>query len=256
MNHIKHIAALALLSLATTAATANTPHPTDIVPQSASIVKLPSANHGIWQAGKTMEREAIEKAGIAKYFTQHTIDDNLFKRIYGKSYKKNCSVPRPELRYLHLLHYTLDGKIKTGEMICHKDIAADLISIFRKLFDAKYPIERMQLIDDYNADDITSMQQNNTACFNFRVVAGSKKLSNHSRGKAVDLNPLYNPYVKTMGNGTKRVSPTEGKQYTDRTKKFPYKIDRNDLAYRLFTQHGFKWGGNYRSLKDYQHFEK
>ena len=75
-------------------------------------------------------------------------------------------------------------------------------------------------------------------------------------GKAVDINPLYNPYVKRRQDGTYKVSPEKGRKYADRTKTFKYKIDRNDLAYRLFKQHGFRWGGDYRSLKDYQHFEK
>lgn len=209
-----------------------------------------------WQAGSTVSLNAAKSYGMAKCFSQHTIDDRLFQRINGKSFKANCTVRRSDLRYLQLLHYTADGKIKLGEMICHKDIAADLIDIFRQLFEAHYPIERMQLIDDYGADDITSMNHNNTTCFNFRVVAGSKKLSNHSLGRAVDLNPLYNPYVKRRANGTYKISPETGRAYTDRSKAFKYKIDHNDLAYRLFTQHGFRWGGNYRTLKDYQHFEK
>lgn len=208
-----------------------------------------------WQAGSTVSLNTIKEYGVSKCFSQHNIDDKLFLRIKNKSYKNNCTVSRSDLRYLHLLHYTEDGKIKLGEMICHKDIANALIDIFRELFNNHYPIERMQLIDDFDADDIKSMEHNNTTCFNFRVVAGSKKLSNHSMGKAVDINPLYNPYVKRRSNGTYKISPETGKAYTDRTKKFKYKIDHNDLAYKLFTKHGFRWGGNYRSLKDYQHFE-
>ena len=209
-----------------------------------------------WRAGSTVSLNEVKTYGINKCFTQHSIDDKTFRRIYGKSFKQTCTVPRSDLRYLRLLHYTADGKIRLGEIICHKSIANDLIDIFRKLFDAHYPIERMQLIDDFGADDITSMEHNNTTCFNFRVVAGSKKLSNHSQGKAVDLNPLYNPYVKRRANGTYKISPETGKPYADRSKAFKYKIDHSDLAYRLFTQHGFRWGGNYRTLKDYQHFEK
>ncbi len=209
-----------------------------------------------WHAGSQVSFKAVKEYGIDKCFTQHTISDTTFKRIYGKSFKANCTVPRSSLRYLQLLHYTIDGKIQLGEMICHKEIANDLISIFRQLFDAHYPIEQMTLIDNFGADDIKSMEHNNTTCFNFRAIAGSRKLSNHSMGKAVDLNPLYNPYVKQRANGTYKISPETGKAYADRSKTFKYKIDRSDLAYRLFTKHGFKWGGNYRTLKDYQHFEK
>lgn len=209
-----------------------------------------------WQVGKEVSAEDVRKYGTDRCFASMPISDAVFSRIYGNSYKKDCRVLRSSLRYLHLLHYTEDGRIKLGEMICHKDIADDLTDIFRKLFEAKYPIENMQLIDNYGADDIWSMEHNNTTCFNYRTVAGSKKLSNHSLGKAVDINPLYNPYVKRRQDGTYKVSPEKGRKYADRTKTFKYKIDRNDLAYRLFKQHGFRWGGDYRSLKDYQHFEK
>lgn len=209
-----------------------------------------------WHAGAVVDGNTIKAYGIDRCFAQQNISDRLFARIHGKSFKTNCTVPRSDLRYLRLLHYTADGHTKLGEMICHKDIAADLVDIFRRLYEAHYPIESMRLIDDFAADDIKSMEHNNTSCFNFRVVAGSSKLSNHSRGKAVDLNPLYNPYVKRRANGTYKVSPEAGREYSDRSKNFKYKIDHNDLAYRLFVQHGFRWGGNYRSLKDYQHFEK
>ena len=216
----------------------------------------PSKALSQWHVGAIVSYEEVKTFGVDKCFTQHNIDNALFKRIYGKSFKHNCSINRDELRYLHLLHYTIDGSIKLGEMICHKDVAKDLINIFRQLYEAKYPIERMQLIDDYNADDITSMNHNNTTCFNYRAVAGSKKLSNHSMGKAVDINPLYNPYVKRRADGSYKISPETGRKYADRSRNFKYKIDKDDLAYRLFTKYGFRWGGNYRSLKDYQHFEK
>ena len=210
----------------------------------------------LWHVGAVVSYNEVMTFGIDNCFTQHNIDNALFKRIYGKSFKHNCTIKRTELRYLHLLHYTIDGHIKLGEMICHKDVSDDLISIFRQLFDAKYPIERMKLIDDYNADDVKSMNHNNTTCFNYRVVAGSKKLSNHSMGKAVDINPLYNPYVKRRADGSYKINPETGRKYANRSRNFKYKIDKDDLAYRLFTKHGFRWGGNYRSLKDYQHFEK
>lgn len=209
-----------------------------------------------WKAGSEVSLEAVKAYGIDYCFSSYAINDTLFNRIYGKSFKADCTLPRYDLRYLHIIHRTINGKIMLGEMICHKDIAIDLLDIFRQLYEANYPIERMRLIDDYAADDIRSMEHNNTTCFNFRHIAGSRKLSNHSLGKAVDINPLYNPYVKRRTDGTVIVSPESGRKYADRTKKFSYKIDRGDLAYQLFKQHGFRWGGDYRTLKDYQHFEK
>lgn len=179
------------------------------------------------------------------------IDGEIFSRIKEKSYKENCTVPLSDLRYLILTHYDGDGNIREGELICNASIAGDLIDIFQNLYDAGYPIESIRLIDDFEADDVASMQANNTSCFNFRKVAGSNKLSKHSMGLAIDINPLYNPYVKGSV-----VSPPEGRPYAARNKKFPYKIDESDLCYQEFIRHGFKWGGNWKSLKDYQHFEK
>lgn len=130
------------------------------------------------------------------------------------------------------------------------------MDIFRKLYAASYPIERMVLIDNYNADDNPSMEANNSSAFNFRFVAGTKKLSNHSSGMAIDINPLYNPYVKQRADGTLYVSPEKGRMYADRSKAFDYKLYDGNLCVKLFKEHGFTWGGDWQSLKDYQHFEK
>lgn len=189
-------------------------------------------------------------------FAMYEISDSVYHVMYGKSYKQGCSVARSSLRYLTVLHYGMDGRVKRGEMVCHKDVAAALLDIFRQLYKARYPIERMRLIDNYEADDERSMEANNTSCFNYRPVAGSRTLSKHSQGKAVDINPLYNPYVKRLEDGTVKVSPKAGRKYADRAKSFRQKIDRSDLCYKLFVAHGFRWGGAWRSVKDYQHFEK
>lgn len=184
-------------------------------------------------------------------FAIHEIDEEIFSRIKGKSYKDDCTVPVDELRYLEVAHYDGDGNVCSGELICNVAIADDLLDIFENLFDARYPIASVRLIDDFDADDVKSMQANNTSCFNFRRIAGSKKLSKHALGMAVDINPLFNPYVKGA-----TVSPPEGRPYADRGKEFRYKIDPDDLCYKEFIAHGFEWGGAWNSLKDYQHFEK
>ncbi|MBQ7057361.1 MAG: M15 family metallopeptidase [Bacteroidaceae bacterium] len=192
----------------------------------------------------------------AQTFSIDTISDATFQRIYGKSFKHNCNINRSELRYLQLSYYDKDSTEHTGELICNKHIANDLKEIFQELYRLRYPIERMQLIDDFDADDERSMQANNTSCFNYRSIAGSKKLSAHSRGMAVDINPLYNPCVKQRKDGTISIQPSTARKYADRSKKWPYQITIDDPCYRLFIKHGFKWGGNWRSTKDYQHFER
>ena len=162
---------------------------------------------------------------------------------------------RSDLRHLRIRHYDAEGQEHDGELVCNKKIAHDLIDIFRQLHAAHYPIERVALIDDYGADDEQSMTANNTSCFCFRAVAGSKKLSKHALGLAVDINPLYNPCVRRKSDGSMLVQPAAGKRYCNRNGQFPYKIVRGDLCHRLFLEHGFTWGGAWRSLKDYQHFE-
>ena len=187
-------------------------------------------------------------------FIQQEISDSLFARIRGKSYKENCTTPRSDLRYLRVLHYNKEGEVLEGELICHKTIANDLLEIFRELYQAKYPIERMVLVDEYDANDEASMRANNSSAFNFRYVSGTRTLSRHSRGMAIDINPLYNPYVRQRGGRT-LVEPSNAQPYADRSKDFPYKIVKGDLCYRLFKKYGFTWGGDWKNSKDYQHFE-
>lgn len=208
-----------------------------------------------WRAGERVSHRSVDAFGIENCFVSCAIDDALFKRIYGKSYKEDCTIPVSQLRYIKVLHCTLNGEIHIGEIICNQLIATDLVSIFKNLYKANYPIERMVLIDNYNANDQLSMVDNNSSGFNFRFISGTTKLSNHSLGLAIDINPLYNPYVKTI-DGKLVVEPEEGIDYIDRGKDFPYKIDPNDLCYKEFTSHGFEWGGNWKTRKDYQHFEK
>ena len=160
-----------------------------------------------------------------------------------------------DLRHLRVLHKDAEGVVHRGEMVVNKSIAKDVLEIFFKLYEAGYPIERMCLMDRYNGDDEASMCDNNTSSFNFRMVEGATSLSRHARGMAVDINPLYNPCVRQR-SGQTQVQPATARPYIDRTTPSPYILRRGDLCHTLFVQHGFRWGGAWRSLKDYQHFEK
>ena len=157
---------------------------------------------------------------------------------------------------LQVQHIDFEGKTRQGVIICNHQITADLRDIFAELYKAKYPIERIRPISEYGDDDERSMQANNTSCYCYRPIAGSKKLSKHAQGLAIDINPLYNPCVRRQKDGTLLIQPATGKPYADRSRTFKYKIKRGDLCYRLFIEHGFHWGGSWRTLKDYQHFEK
>ena len=189
-------------------------------------------------------------------FTIDTISDAIFARMWKKSYKVDCTIPRSDLRYLRVLHVDAQGKTHEGEIVCNKKIAKDLIEIFRQLYKEQYPIERIRLVDEYDADDELSMRDNNSSCFNFRTVPGSKKLSKHAQGLAIDINTLYNPYVRRNKQGKLEVMPANAQPYVNRSRSFTYKIKQGDLLHRLFIQHGFRWGGAWRYSKDYQHFEK
>lgn len=192
-------------------------------------------------------------------FYYRPINKTVEKRIKGISYVKNKNISLNDLRYVTVKHYNYQGKVVTGEIIVNKKIADDITQIFYELYKIKYPIQSIKLIDDYGGDDIKSMEVNNTSGFNYREIAGSKKLSNHAYGMAVDINPRINPYVTKNG---KIVIPENGKIYANRdvkTSKGAYKhsmIHKNDAAYRIFKKYGFTWGGDWNSIKDYQHFEK
>lgn len=195
-------------------------------------------------------------------FYYEPLSDNLRRYITGISYPaqtEDASAPEitmDELRYVHILHYDFDGNTSEGELICNEAIAQDLVEIFYELYRNEYQLERVLLIDEYNGDDTASMEDNNTSCFNYRVVEGTNNLSKHALGLAIDVNPFYNPYITYNGDGSEHVSPEASGAYADRSASFPYKIDENDLCYKLFIQHGFTWGGNWNSSKDYQHFQK
>ena len=207
--------------------------------------------------GSQLSDEKIEATiddQINSSFYISEISDEVFKSMRGKSYKDNCTVPRSSLRHLHVLHKNLEGEICKGDLICNEKIAAPVLDIFKELFKAGYPIEKIRLIDEYDADDEKSMSDNNSSSFNFRFISHTSTVSKHGLGMAIDINPLYNPYFKFV-KGKENVEPEKGILYLDRSKNFPYKIDHADLAYQLFTKAGFEWGGDWQNVKDYQHFE-
>lgn len=197
-------------------------------------------------------------------FYYEPVSEELARYMTGVSYPSRDSdiassgleVTFDDLRYLHVMHYDFEGNPAEGELICNSYIAQDLVEIFYQLYLNEYRLESVRLIDEFDGDDTASMEANNTSCFNYRVVEGSTNLSKHAYGLAVDINPLYNPYITYEKDGTENISPAAACSYADRSVNFAYKIDENDLCYKLFTQHGFIWGGNWNNVKDYQHFQK
>lgn len=217
---------------------------------------------GGWTAGVV-----VAPADTACYlkvaFSVSAIPQGVAKRMIGKSFPtEGALISIDELRYVPMLHVRADGTILTGEMVVNRAIANDIAAIFKELFRQRYPIERIELIDEYNAEDEQSMRANNSSSFCYRTVAGSKKLSKHAMGMAVDINPLYNPYFKIVRNaagdsiGYRSLQPATATDYVSRQADYPYKIVENDLAVQLFLKYGFEWGGDWPNTKDYQHFER
>ncbi len=174
--------------------------------------------------------------------------------------KTNPNITYEDLRYLTIPHYDFNYNITEGHLVVNAELAEEVLDIFAELFDVKYPIERMELIDKYGADDFTSIEFNNTSAFNYRVVStGTGKLSNHAYGRAIDINPQQNPYVYSNGRG----AHDNAQEFWQRDiSKWSREIDRaayigNDTdIYRIFIKHGWTWGGDWKTEKDYQHFEK
>lgn len=209
-----------------------------------------------------MSEEELDFDNLDQYFMVWEIEegDNLYERINGKSYKKNDYVPLESLRYLKMPHYNFDGQIQVGEMIVSQDILEDVFAIFKELFQHKYQIQSMYLVDNYwtgdpDTTDSASIDVNNTSAFCFRMATGSGHLSNHAYGKAIDINPQQNPYV-SYSTGEPKWAHSNADPYIDRTTGLPHVITHDDLAFKLFKERGFRWGGDWNNPKDYQHFDK
>lgn len=159
------------------------------------------------------------------------------------------------LKLVNVIYYDFNNNIKEGKLVCNKIIAEDLLDIFTNLYINKYQIEKIKLIDDYEFDDAKSMADNNSSCFNYRKLFYTDELSKHAYGLAVDINPLYNPYIVLNNDNEVVIYPENGKIYANRKLDFEHKIDENDLCCKLFKSHGFIWGGDWE-YQDYQHFDK
>jgi hypothetical protein len=167
-----------------------------------------------------------------------------------ESWRPGCPVPIEDLRILSLAHWGFDGRVHPGELIVHEDVATEVVGVFRALFRARFPIRRMELVDVFGADDRRSMAADNTSGFNCREATGQPGVwSEHSYGRAIDLNPLENPYV----DGS-TVLPSAGRAFLDRSMRGMGMILPDGPVVRAFAAIAWSWGGDYQSLKDYQHF--
>jgi hypothetical protein len=166
------------------------------------------------------------------------------------SWRPGCPVGPKELRLVTVEHWDFDAKVRRGQLVVHESVADEMVEVFERLYEARFPISRLQPIDAYGGDDDRSMAANNSSGFNCRLVAGTGRWSEHAYGRAVDLNPVQNPYVSAGG----RVAPPAGRRFVNRTERKLGMVQAGDEVVRAFAAIGWRWGGSWRGAKDYQHF--
>jgi hypothetical protein len=178
------------------------------------------------------------------------IDDDLKEEMTGSSWRTGCPVPISDLRLLEMNYWNWKEKPRRGVMVVHKDHTGNVLDAFETIFDARFQMKKMQLIDDYGADDDASMAADNTVAFNCRYLAGTTTWSQHAYGRAIDINPIENPYLKEDGSFV----PPAGKKYLDRSLDLKGMIAHGDEVWDAFDAVGWEWGGDWDPAKDYQHF--
>jgi len=186
------------------------------------------------------------------------IDSSIKQRMLeGNSYRAGCPVKLKDLRYVEVAYRDFNGEIGIGEIIVHRSVAREVVNIFRELYNINYPIAKMELVSNYNGSDFASIEADNTSAFNCRFIGGTKRWSNHAYGRALDINPLENPYVNRRGTTSHKRSVRYIKRvHRDNSSRDRAMLLGNDRATKIFKKYGWKWGGDWNSIKDYQHFER
>jgi poly-gamma-glutamate synthesis protein (capsule biosynthesis protein) len=192
--------------------------------------------------------------GMARGFSSEVRPLDAFVRVdmLGRSFRDVPECPRfDDLRLLRLSHHTFDAKVSFGELVVAASVSDEVVRIFERLFALGFPIARMQRIDVFDGDDDASMAANNTSAFNFRFVAGTRVLSHHALGLAIDLNPVQNPWVRG-----ERIDPEQGRAFLDRSHVRPGMILRGLGIVEAFEVEGWEWGGEWPDMADLHHFSR
>jgi len=167
----------------------------------------------------------------------------------GASWHEGCPVRLRHLRLVRVTYWGFDERAHAGRLVVHRGWADEILGVFERLYDRRFPIRRVRLVDRYDADDRASMRHDNTSAFNCRYVSGTTTWSQHAFGRAIDINPVENPYV--VGSS---VSPRRGRPFVDRSDVRPGMVVKRDVVWRAFRRIGWGWGGAWSTSKDYQHF--
>ncbi|GAB3991894.1 CapA family protein [Nocardioides marmoraquaticus] len=208
------------------------------------------------RAGTGLERPPGDDTRRLPAYTSRVsrLDDATRERMVGVSHRPaECPVPLDRLRLVEVSYVGFDGRARTGELVVAAGVSDDVVGIFRDLYRARFPIRQLRLVDDFGGDDDRSMAANNSSAYNCRPVAGTNRFSDHAFGRAVDLNPVQNPYLTAGG-----VLPPAGGAFADADRGVGAQpaagaIHAGDAVVRAFTSRGWEWGGLW-SEPDYQHF--
>ncbi len=176
------------------------------------------------------------------------IDAALAARMTPTSWRPGCPVPLSDLRYIRASFMAFDGSEQTGEIVVHRDAAQVTVALLKGMWEHRFPMERMRLVDDYGGSDDASIAANNTSAFNCRAATGGSNWSQHAYGRAIDINPVQNPYVTNSV-----VLPAAGAAYLDRGNVRPGMIVPGSIVWNVVKFVKWGWGGDWTSLKDYQH---
>lgn len=176
------------------------------------------------------------------------IDAVVAQRMIPSSWRPGCPVPLEDLRYVRLSYMDPRGEEQLGEMVVHRDAVFAVAVAFKEMWDERFRITSMRLVDDFGGDDRASMAADNTSAFNCRMVAGGSRFSEHAYGRALDINPVENPYVSAGG-----VEPAAGAAFLDRGDVRPGMLVDASVPVSTFERMGWGWGGRWRSPVDYQH---
>lgn len=193
---------------------------------------------------------------LSDSFAARSLPQRIISKMMGKSYVENYNVSLDELSYVTVLHYGFDDAVHEGELVVHKEVAAEVVEIFRELYEKKFPIEKIRLIDEYDADDDASMGDNNSSAFCYRELTGGGDLSEHAYGMAVDINPLYNPYIRRWEDDSLLILPPAGADYIERDPRRKGTICVGNDCYNAFVKRGWEWGGDWKTISDNHHFQK
>lgn len=224
-------------------------HPENLAYTSDKVVHVAAIDTSTLEVEKNMNHSrTIEEHPL---FRVDRLSDSQIEAMTGTTWTNKAPISLDELRSVKVTYWGFDGEAYVGNIMIHKDLAEDIRDVFKELYEGEFPLEEVKPIYHYDGDDNASMEANNTSAFNYREMTGSTSVSVHAYGRAIDINPKMNPYIKG-----ERILPESGESYTNREEIKRGMITTGDLVYQAFVKRGWTWGGNWRTLKDYQHFEK